>query len=79
MKHDDLARNLYSYFRVQVIFHVHIACKRPLCSVNVTTMSFINYVNNAYRCSDGYEAAIISDRIEPSAKVQYFTEMATDR
>lgn len=31
------------------------------------------------RCPVGHETTIISGRIEPSAKVQYFTEMATDR
>lgn len=31
------------------------------------------------RCSVGHETTIISGQIEPSAKVQYFTEMATDR
>lgn len=45
----------------------------------MTNTLFINYANNAMRCPVGHETTIISGRIEPSAKVQYFTEMATDR
>lgn len=65
--------------RINNIIFQNIACKRPLCNVNVTNTLFINYANNAMRCLVGHETTIISGRIEPSAKMQYFTEMATDR